>query len=109
MCGYIKLRISPHLSHADRNLLTEEFLLKPKFIHPHCVKGRNIANRKDVTHMFFRKVLTAQPVPTCGKASSSPSKQLLKIYVLLKGHLAGINRPVAYPADRVTPNLSYVL
>jgi hypothetical protein len=74
------------LSRADGNPVAEEFLLKPKLIHPHCVKARNIANRKDVTHMLIRKVLTAQPVPTCRKASSSQSKQLLKIYIPLKGH-----------------------
>ena len=54
-------------------------------------------------------VLAAQPIPPCGKASASPSKQLLKINVSLKAHQAGINGPGAYAAGRVTPNLTYIL
>ena len=105
----IKFGIRSQLSHADRNPVAYEVLLKPKLIHSECAEARNIANRKDITHMLRGDVLAAQPVPPCGKASSLPSKQLLKINVALKAHQAGINRPVAYSSDRVTPNLSDVL
>jgi hypothetical protein len=87
-------------------MVTQEVLLKPKLIDPDSRGARNIANPKAVPHILSRDVMTAQPVPPCGKTSSSPSKQFLKINVPLKGHLTGINRPTAYTAHRVTPNLS---
>jgi hypothetical protein len=38
-----------------------------------------------------------------------PSKQLLEINVSLKAHQAGINRPAAHAARRVTPNFGHIL
>ena len=86
MGGDIKLGIGSHLPHADRNPVIQEALLKPKLIHSDCVEPRNVANWQDVTYVLGRDVLTAEPVPPCGKASSSPSKQLLKINVPLESH-----------------------
>jgi hypothetical protein len=109
MRGEIKLGIRSQLSHANRNPVAQEVLLKPKLIHPDRREARNIADRKDVTHMLGRDILTAKPIPPCGKASSSPSKQLLEVNVSLKAHQAGINRPTAHAARRVTPNFSHIL
>ena len=109
MCGEIKLGIRSQLSQANRNPVAQEVLLKPKLIHPDRGEARNVANRKDITHMLGRDVLTAKPIPPCGKASSSPSKQLLKINVPLKAHQAGIDRPAAHAARWITPNLSDIL
>src|SRR5215472_15279710 len=90
-------------------MVTQEVLLKPKLIDPDSRGARNIANPKAVPHILSRDVMTAQPVPPCGKTSSLPSKQLLKINVPLKRHQAGINCPVAHAAQRVTPNLGRIL
>src|SRR5215468_1806270 len=109
MRGEIKLGIRSQLSHANRNPVAQEVLLKPKLIHPDRRKARNIADRKDVTHMLGRDILTAKPIPPSGKASSSPSKQLLEINVSLKAHQAGINGSTAHAARRVTPNFSHIL
>lgn len=109
MGGEIELRVRSQLSYADRNPVANEVLLKPKLIHSDCGEARDIANCKNVTHMLGRDVLAAEPVPLCGKASSSPSKQFLKINIPLNAHQAGINCPSAYAARRIAPNLRHIL
>ena len=64
---------------------------------------------KMLSHILGRDVLTAQPVPPCGKASSLPSNQLLQINIPLKAHQACINCPCALAAGQVAPNLGHVL
>ena len=60
MGGEIKLGIGAQLSHADRNPVIQEVLLKPKLTHAECIESRNIANRKDVVAQIRgRDVLTA--------------------------------------------------
>src|SRR5215469_2951666 len=109
MRGEIKLGIGSQLSHANRNPVAQEVLLKPKLIHPDRRKARDIADRKDVTHMLGRDILATKPIPLCGKASSLPSKQLLEINVSLKAHQAGINRCTAHAPRWVAPNFSDIL